>query len=160
MKYLIIFFALISLMGAGCLRQETYSRYTPYVAPYGVPFYFNDSYTDRPFELTIPDGWTSEDQPDASLVIFADPLSNDHITLQIFREEDPTGLIRAHLNEVNEDPVTVGEFIGTKLVGQGESEEAPDVTHTILATDAGWFVFSSEKNDQNYLDVLKSFKLK
>jgi hypothetical protein len=87
-------------------------------------------------------------------------VSADHITVQVFKNEDPTDLIRAHLNNVTEEVVTINEFTGLKLVGQGESEEAPMVTHTILTTETGWFVFSTEKDDQNYSETMKTLKLK
>lgn len=162
MKTVSILFILLftfAALGAGCLSKETHTRFTPYEAPYSDPFYANDTFADQVFELTMPSGWISEEQADANVVIFKDLASNDHITLQIFTEDDPTGLIRAHMNDVTEEDV-VSEYSGTRLTGTGESGDDIQVTHTILATATGWFVFSSEKDNQNYSELMNSLEIK
>jgi len=146
-------------MGSGCFSGEQYSRYTPYEAPYSDPFYYNDTYATQPFELTLPEGWYSTEEPAANIIIMVGGDDADHITVQVFTQEDPTDLIKAHMSEVSVHSADVGDYSGTELTGYGEGlYEESGVTHTILETEAGWFVFSSDKHNQNYTDVMNSLK--
>lgn len=158
MKNIILFSLTLVILGAGCQPSAEPSRQAVYEPAETSPFYVNNDYTDTTFELSMPEGWTFEEDTEAKLIKFYDQSSDETVTLQIYTQEDPTELIEAHMNLENKDTVLINEKTMTRLVGTGMDPKATQVTHIIHKTDYGWFVYSGYEYNENMIEVIESIK--
>ncbi len=121
-------------------------------------FYINNDFTETTFELSFPNGWDFEEDATASLIKFYDKTSSETVTLQVFTDDDPTGLIESHLNVETKDGAKIDDVEMTRLVGTGMDPAANEVTHVIRETDHGWFVFSGYEYNDNMFLIIESLK--
>ncbi len=150
---------LFMFLGTGCIEKEPMHLASTNPAPESSGgFYQNDTFASASFQLSLPNGWEVSEIPDARLIIISDPNTSNHVTIQVFKENPKSKFIE-HMDSTHEREITAGEYAAIELTGDSVSENGETVNHTIIQAYSNWFVFSSANNDENYQEILNSFKL-